>query len=78
MIDDDQDEGDDDDNDVIEGEEDDDNSVGSKDSDDTNLEDVEVESDDMECEIDEEFRKEIKLALGDAALPSSDVCHLHC
>ncbi|XP_065891485.1 myb-binding protein 1A-like protein [Dysidea avara] len=26
----------------------------------------------MECEIDEEFRKEIKLALGDAALPSSE------
>ena len=32
----------------------------------------EVESD-MECEIDEEFRKEIKMVLGDAALPSSEV-----
>ena len=29
---------------------------------------------DVECEVDEEFRKEIKVALGDAALPSSEVC----
>lgn len=28
----------------------------------------------MECEVDEKFREEIKIALGDAALPSSEVC----
>lgn len=68
MVDDEQDESD---NVDEEGEDDSD-----EDSDDASVEDVKMESDDMECEIDEEFRKEIKLALGDAALPSSEVCHL--
>ena len=40
----------------------------------SNSEDGKVGSD-VECEVDEKFRKEIKVALGDAALPSSsEVC----
>ena len=33
------------------------------------------EGSDVDNEIDEEFRKEIKMALGDAALASSEVCY---
>ena len=72
LVDDEQDE-----SDNVDEEEEDDSDGSDEDSDDASVEDVEVESDDMECEIDEEFRKEIKLALGDAALPSSEVCHLY-
>ena len=31
---------------------------------------------DMECEVDEEFRREIKMALGNAVIPSSEVSYM--
>ena len=31
---------------------------------------------DADCEVDEEFRKDIKMALGDAAVSSNEVCSL--
>lgn len=43
---------------------------------DSTSEDEEVEESDGDDEIDEEFRKEVKMALGDAALASSEVCFL--
>ena len=45
-------------------------------SDATSEDDKEVEESDGDDEIDEEFRKEVKMALGDAALASGEVCFL--
>ena len=47
----------------------------SEDGDEEEEEEERGEGSDVDNEIDEEFRKEIKMALGDAALASSEVCY---
>lgn len=67
--------GGDDDDDVEEDEEEEGSLNGSSgEASDSNSEDDDKVESAAECEIDEEFRKEVKMALGDAALPSSEVC----
>ena len=67
----------DDDDDDDEEEEEEEESVNSSSNDvsDSSSDDDNETKSDMEFKVDEEFRKEIKMALGDAALPSSEVCN---
>lgn len=68
-------EGDDEEGDDDEEEEQDEESLTDFSGEASDSHSEEEEGSDVDNEVDEEFRKEIKMALGDAALPTSEVCY---